>query len=165
MTIEEKYSRYWIQITVGLTIGTVIFFGGYNFIEDVLWEGILRLVAFCFLAAAVFSGLKVMEGKHSVQIKTEEQNLILSYYRNESIISRDVFELKNIGEIFLEPHSGFMGEHIFMNDFNIRFVPVDSDRPLNLIEVNGRPLALSSEDAEKLMKFVADRAENAILKT
>lgn len=161
MVIEEKYSRFWIQITATLASGAFLFFIGYNNISDVLWKGILRLVAFGFLAGTVFSTLKVLQGKHSIYIETKEENLILTYYRNDEVISRDIFELDSIDQLYCEPHTGFIGESFLLEDLNIKFIPTDSDRALNLVEVHGRALALAKKDAHQLLDYIARNASNA----
>lgn len=161
MVIEEKYSGYWIQITAALAVGTLLFLIGFNLIDDILWKGILRLVAFGFLAGTVFSTLKVMQGKHTIKFETENGELILSYFKKNQTISRDVFELKSIGEVYHEPHDLFLWKSFFLKGLNIKFIPTDSDRPLNLVEVHGRPLALSEDDARRIIEFLETYAPNA----
>jgi Fe2+ transport system protein FeoA len=160
MVIEEKYSRYWVHITSVLLVGALLFFIGYTSIEDILWKGILRLIAFGFLAGSVFSGLKVMQGKHTVEVDIEDDNLILTYRKKGRDVSRDTFALDSIGNLYYESHNGFWGR-AFFKDCNIKFVPTDSDRPLTLVEVHGKALALSQENARKLMTFISDHAPNA----
>lgn len=163
MVIEEKYSRYWIQITVALGLGTILILGADSWIEDLYWQGMSRVVAFGFLAATVFSALKVMQGKHTIEIQTEQDNLVITYRKNDREISRDVFALSNISTLQYEQHGSFLGSAIFLNSMNLRFVPADSDRPLNLIEVNGRALPLTRDDARQIAEFVRSRAPGATI--
>ncbi|MDZ7693839.1 MAG: hypothetical protein U5K69_22415 [Balneolaceae bacterium] len=161
LIVEEKYSGYWIQITIALGLITVAFLFVYSITSDILWKGILRLIAFGGLAATVFSALKVMQGKHTVHLEISDTNLLLTYTRKSQTISKDIFSLDNIDVLYSEKHASFMGEALLFNDQNVRFVPVDSDRPLNLVEVKGRPLALSEEDAQRVKDFVENHAPNA----
>lgn len=157
MIIEEKYSHHWITVTGLLIAAAAGLFIGYSLIENILWKGILRLASFACLAGAVFSGLKVMQGKHEVELLTEDDDLVIVYRRDGRTISRDLFELEKIGTVSIERHSDYLGKYLFSEDLNIRFVPADSDRPLNLIEVHGRALALSNADADRIIRFIQER--------
>lgn len=161
ITIEEKYSGYWIQITIGIAILTVIFLVAYSMSSDILWEGIFRLIAFAGLAGTVMSALKVMQGKFTIHFEIENKNLSISYLKGDRTVGNDLFPLDDVGMLYTENHASFMGENLFFNDQNVRFIPVESDRPLYLVKVNGRPLALPVKDAEKVLRFVAAHAPNA----
>ncbi|MFH5885805.1 hypothetical protein ACG2F4_15975 [Halalkalibaculum sp. DA3122] len=161
MIIKEKYSGYWIQITSALALGTLLFLGAYHVAEDVVWEGVLRLIAFGLLAGTVLSGLKVMQGKHTIECSTENGELILTYLRKDRVVSRDIFKLGNIETVYTEPNTQFFGTGFFPGDLNIKFMPADSDRPLTLVEVHGRALALTKEDAEHLISYIHEHAPDS----
>lgn len=160
LVLEEKYSVWWVQITTGLALSAVVLFLVYTNIDDVLWKGIFRLASFSFLAATVFSGLKVMEGKHSILMEIKDGHLIIYYRKRGQQIGEDIFELDKIKSLYVDtPPSYFFTSYIFLNDRHVVMEQKDSDRPLSLIEIDGRTLALSRETAEEGVRFIARHAE------
>lgn len=158
ITIEEKYSGYWVQITFALAGATILFLLVYTNIDDVLWKGILRLAAFVFLAGTVLSGLKLIEGKHAITLEVKDGFLLLSCRRKNKKVSEDRFEIDNMASLYIDHYSSFFGEEFVFNDLHILIVLKDSDRPLNLVETGGRSLALSKENAAKAIRFIKRHA-------
>lgn len=159
LTIEEKYSNYWLQLTAALVLVTLIFFGLYSTSDDLLWKGYLRLIAFCSMAGAVISGLKVMQGKHTIELAVSDGNLVITYIRKKKRVAEDIFELANFKSLQVRSRpTGRFGSEFLFKDRVITMELTDSDRPLTLVELHGRPLALSRESATKILEFLEAHA-------
>lgn len=157
LTIEEKYSKYWTYITIGLTGLTILFLALYSNAEGTVLKGYLKLIAFAGLAATVLSALKVMQGRHSVQLKIEDNNILLSYYRRNQKVDDDVFELNSIKSLKVNYPQSNIFDALFVFNNPVLIVEFkDSDRTLNLIEVNSRPLPLSMESVQIITRYISD---------
>lgn len=162
LVLEEKYSAWWTQITVGLALLAIVLFVIYSNMDDVLWKGVLRLGSFGFLAAAVFSGLKVMEGKHSIILMVEDGHLVASYQKKGRQVGEDIFELDNITALYVDhlPSYFFSSNEFLFNDLQVVMEQSDSDLPLTLAKVGGRSLPLSRKSADEAVRFITRHAEH-----
>ena len=160
LVLEEKYSSWWAEVTIGLGLSALLLFVIFSLVDDVLWKGILRLGSFGFLAAAVFSGLKVMEGKHSITLAVKNGHLIVSYRKRGHNVGEDIFELDNITSVYVDNLSSeFFPQNLFtVSEQQVVLELEDSDRPLTLAEVGGRTLALSQQSARVAVKFISGHA-------
>jgi len=163
LVLEEKYSAWWTQITIGLALSAVLLYLMYTNVDDVLWKGILRLGSFGFLAGAVLSGLKVMEGKHTIILVIVDEHLKVSYWKRERKVGEDIFRLENITALHIDRHpSYFFPQNAwFAGEFQVVLDLYDSDRPLALAEVDGRRLILSQQTAAEAVRFIARLAPDA----
>lgn len=161
LVLEEKYSTWWVQITAGLSLTALLLFVLFSNMEDVLWKGIVRLASFGFLAAAVFSGLKVMEGKHTIILEIKDGHLTVTYRKRDRQVGEDIFDLDNITALYIDhlPSYLFSNDFIF-NDLQVVMQLADSDRPLTLVERDGRALPLSRDTAGEAVKFILAHAED-----
>ena len=159
--IEEKFSNLWSHITVFTVLLTAVLFIVYRTIEDILWRGIFRLSALISFAAAVLSGLKVMEGKHSMTLEIQDGYLVVIYFRKAQQVQEDLFELGDI-ESVTSGHlpSDLFTNYLLSNDQTVLLHLRDSDRELNLFELGGRILSVNRETAERVVSFLEKHLEN-----
>jgi len=153
--IEEKYSNLWTRVTVLTLLLTPVLYFAYLSILDVLWRGIFRLLALISFSAAVFSGLKVMEGKHSMTLEIKDNHLVVNYFRNTRQVKEDLFEIDNIESVTTDqlPDDVFTNKFL-TNDRTILLRFRDSDRELNLFELEGRILSVNNETAGRVAQFL-----------
>lgn len=155
LEIKEKFSRYWSRLTGVLAIISVLFFIAYWYQADPFWSGIFRFISFIGFAGAVIAGLKVMEGQHTVVLEKEEEHLGIRFYKKEEELQYDFFELSNISSARVETlPTYFFSSYFTYNGYSVVLDLEDSDRPLQLIELNGRTLSISKEDAYEIVDFL-----------
>lgn len=160
ITVKEKYSSQWSTITILLGALTLIFFTGFLYIDSVVWEGIMRLTAFIFFAATIFSGLKVMEGKHIIHLDIEDEYLLVSYFRDDQKVQEDIYDITEIEDVYIDrlPPTVFTNTFLF-KDKTVMIGLRDSERPLNLFALSGRVLSITPSTARKVVEFISDNTE------
>lgn len=159
LSIEEKYSPHWSRITLGLSLFTVIAFITYTVTGDPLWKGYVRLVAFCGMAATIFSALKVMQGKCVAEMTLENGILSIDYHRKKRRVVHDRYELNNIRALMVKHRrSGTPGVDLLVKDRILVAELKNADRPVHFLEVEGRPFPLSKQSSERLIEFILAQA-------
>lgn len=159
--IEEKFSNLWSHITVFTVLLTVVLFIVYRTMGDILWRGIFRLSALISFAAAVLSGLKVMEGKHSMTLIIQDGYLVVSYFRKEQQVHEDLFELDDIESVTSDQLPVEIFSNYFLaNDQTVLLHLRNSGRELNLFELGGRILSVNRDAAERVVSFLEKHVGN-----
>ena len=156
LEIKEKFSRYWRTLTALLALISLLFFIAYWIQSDPFWGGIFRLISFICFAGAVIGGLKVMEGQHSIQLQLENGHLGVRFFKKGEELQHDLFELDNIANVRIESIPTYFSDQLTYNGYSVVLELKDSDRPLQLIELNSRTLSISREDASEIVEFLGD---------
>ncbi len=160
VTVNEKFSNYWITalyLSSGTALLTFILFWNIN---DVLWSGIMRLIAFIAFAVSIFCLLKVMEGKKSMKITKTDDALHVTYLKGKSVIQEDSVSISNIKYIYRRSYDYYIPVFdlsIGLADsysFIIRLR--DSADDYYLFEFGGRGLHLGKKAGKRLKSFFED---------
>ncbi len=156
LTVFEKYSRHWPMIAAGSTLLTLVFWGAYMIVSDVLLEGYLRLGAFCFFALALLSFFKVKDGRIQIDMQLRDDGgLEMNYLVRNKLIAEDAFDLNSFKTIEINE----MPNKSLYNDFAtadkaVRFKRKDNDSWIYLTEVHGRVVPLEIQNAKKVVDFL-----------
>lgn len=155
LTVKEIHLKYWRPFTIILAAASAIFFVIFWNLNDPLWASIIRIASFLCFAGAVFGALKLMEGNLILNLKIEDQKLIVRYFKDNRIIRKEDFELSEINKIFPSvPEENWSFPLIkkkfkgFIIDFK------DSEQVLFLFEFGGRPLVFSPEKVDQITSFL-----------
>lgn len=161
INVEEKFSGNWSLAALAGFIFSLLFFWGYLIIDDTVIRSVVRLVAFVLFASAVFSGLKLLDGKHTISLSIQDNFLEITFFRKEKQVDKAVFTLSDITGIRVGP----LSPHVFTNrflieDYNLSLIMEDYDRPLPLLQVKGRSLSVNKDTAERISNFIETHAHN-----
>lgn len=120
-----------------------------------LWSGIIRLSSFICFAGAVIGGLKLMEGKRSIVLSAENNQLKVSYRKKGDELHQDVFDIHEIEHIYPENISEF-DDWSFSNGHGVtpRIRFSDSESDLFLFFYGGRPIIPREGEFEQVHKFL-----------
>lgn len=157
LTIQEKYSRYWPAIAIISMCLAVIFFIFYQSVENVLWEGYLRLASFGFFALGLLSLFKIKDGQVEISVSIEEEVIKSDYKVRDQVIhteewpKTDIFKLK-IDEM---PNKSLYND-IMKSDKCIRFCRNDEESWIYFNKLKNRVIPLSSKNANLLYEFLKE---------
>lgn len=160
LQVEEKYSEHWPKIAIAGGILCLLFFGGSVYVEDVLLEGYLRLTSFALFALSVFSFFKLKDGKINIELvigeKSENILEIIYSVRDKEVHydSLDIKELKNI-KVSDMPNLSIYNDFYF-GDKVVRFKKKNMDGYMHLIEIYGRIIPLSENNAKQITNFIEE---------
>lgn len=158
LSVSEKYSRYWPAITIGSIILSIILFGAYINVTDVLIGSYLRLAAFAFFVIGFLSFFKLREGRIQIDFELKDDagpHLDVYYSVHSRNIHAEMIDLSEITDIKIDQ----MPNRTLYNDFNkvdrsVRFQKENMEGWLYLNEIHGRVIPLSKENAEKVVGFI-----------
>lgn len=158
LTVSEKYSRYWPSIAAGSIILSIIMFGAYIMVSDVLIGSYLRLAAFAFFVIGFLSFFKLRDGRVQIDFVLKDDagpHLDVLYSVRGRNIHAEMIDLSEITEIKVDQ----MPNRSLYNDFNkvdrsVRFQKEDMAGWLYLNEIHGRVIPLSKENAEVIVRYI-----------
>lgn len=157
LVIREKYSKYWPQIAIINLLLALLLFVSYQFIDDVLLVGYLRLGAFIFFAAGLLSLFKVKDGQVEIIVELEDDSVESTYkVRGETIFATshptsDLHELK-IDQL---PDKSIYNNFV-KNDKCVRFRRKDESNWFFFNEMESRVIPLNEENAKRLYSFLKE---------
>ncbi|REL38202.1 hypothetical protein DYD21_06225 [Rhodohalobacter sp. SW132] len=158
LNVSEKYSRHWPAIAVGSIIASILFFGAYVAVSDVLIGSYLRLAAFAFFVIGFLSFFKIKDGRIEIQFEVNQKNsneLDVEYSVRGREIHAELIELDDIKDIKTDR----MPNRSLYNDLNrtdrsVRFQKKNMEGWLYLNEIHGRVIPLSEDNANKIVAFI-----------
>ena len=157
--VKEKYSNNWKPTLYASLLIALSTFLIYLNLDDVLWTGIFRLIAFMSLSLGIFCMLKVMEGAKSFAVEIRDGLLQISYYKKNDVIGTEKLNIEDIQSIYAEPHklslpfSDFQFELAGNHSFMVMFRNDDA-RDMPLFKFGGRVLAVDEKSGQKLEQFL-----------
>lgn len=155
--VNEKYSNNWKPTLYSSLVIAAITFVIFLNLEDVIWSGIFRLVAFISFSLSIFCMLKVMEGRKTFRIAMRDGSLQISYIKNNEVVQTEQIRQKKIDSIYKAPfYFTFpFTEYRFPlktgSNFKVRFREEESDA--NLFKFGGRVLTVDEKESHKLENF------------
>ena len=159
LEVKEKYSEKWKPgLYASFTISVLTFLLYLN-LDSILWSGIFRLVAFISLTVGIFCMLKVMEGAKTFEVKLSKDSVLITYLKNNNVISTESFSLDDIRSIYRESHNiklPFFDLYFQLpqhNKFKIKFRN-EEEKEMSLFKFGGKILTLDERSAEKLEHFL-----------
>lgn len=158
LTVTEKYSRYWPIIAIISVIASILFFGAYIYVSDVLIGSYLRLAAFAFFVIGFLSLFKIRDGRMNIEFELEDDagpHMDVYYSVRDRNVHSETIDLSEIIELKVDE----MPNRSLYNDLNhvdrsIRFKKENMEGWIYLIEIHGRVIPLSKENAEKVVHFI-----------
>lgn len=158
LSVSEKYSRYWPAIAIGSVIASVLFFGAYIMVSDILIGSYLRLAAFAFFVIGFLSFFKIKDGRIQIEFELKDNagpDLDVNYMVRGRIIHAETIDISEITELKVD----LMPNRSLYNDLNkidrsVRFQKENMEGWLYLNEIHGRVIPLSKENAEKIVRFI-----------
>ncbi len=155
LVIQEKYSKHWPTIAVGSLFMSVVLFITYQFMDDVLWIGYIRLASFSLFALALLSFFKVKDGQVEITVKLKDEIVESTYkVRNEVI-----FRSENPASDFYKLKVDEMPNKSLYNDFVksdkcVRFRRENENAWFYFNEIESRVVPLSMDNATQLHNFL-----------
>ncbi len=152
LNVEEQFSPAWKMIAILSTVLAILFFIIFLVTEDPLWKGIFRLTAFIAFIGAVFSFLRLREGKKVLHLEFAGQQFIITYlYKSESV-KEEFFEKNTIKNIWKKETNQKLP--LVANDFEYFISFTDTNNELPLFPFSGRNLHFSKEETQKIDRFM-----------
>lgn len=161
LTVYEKYSRHWPAVAIVSAALSVILFGSYLYIDDVLMEGYLRLAAFIFFALSLLSIFKWKDGRMEIHLSVSEGHLLLiRYLLRKEPVAEESFDLDD----FISVKIDSMPDKSLYNDFSVRDYTIRLQRNDNrewiyLNDVHGRVIPLHLDTAGQITTFLLNHAD------
>jgi len=157
--VKEKYSNKWTPaLFISLLVALIAFLIYLN-LDDVLWTGIFRLLAFISLSLGIFCMLKVMEGSKTFGVEIRDDLLLISYLKNKEVIDTEKLKIEDIKSIYREPHRlkflfsdyhiELSGNHCFKVEFHN-----EEESDMALFKFGGRVLTVDEKSGQKLEQFL-----------
>ena len=159
VNVKEKYSSNWKPALYASLLLALITFLIYLNLDDVLWTGIFRLIAFMSLSLGIFCMLKVMEGVKTFEVAIRDDSLLISYLKNGDTIGNDKLKLDEIQSIYREPYQLKMpfteyGIPLSGNsNFKVAFKNKE-ENDMALFKFGGRVLAVDENSGQELEQFL-----------
>jgi len=153
--VREKYFQYWPQVAVLSLLSAIALFVIYQSVENILWNGYIRLASFSLFALSILSFFKVKDGQ--VEIKISKNNdYIRSVYEVRGNV---IFEIQNQISDFYELKIDLMPDkslynQIVKSDKCVRFRREDENTWHYFNEIESRVIPLRKEDARRLYMFL-----------
>lgn len=157
--IKEKYSNNWKPTLYSSLLIALITYLIYLNLDDVLWGGIIRLIAFMSFSLSIFCMLKVMEGSKTFRVSVSGDSLSIAYLKNEDIVQTEELKKEEIQSIYKLPYQlklPFTDYGIKLpgnRDFKVKFY-ADEEKDMSLFKFGGRVLTVDKESGEKLEQFL-----------
>jgi hypothetical protein len=160
LVIKEKYSKYWPTATVLSIVLSILFFISYQLVDDVLWIGYLRLLAFAFFAVALLSFFKVYDGQVEIMVTSVDDFIEASY----SVRDEEIFNSRYPRSDFHQVKTDQLPDKSIYNDFMksdkcVRFKRKDESAWNYFNEIESRVIPLSEGNANKLRDFLERHSE------
>ncbi|MDZ7714999.1 MAG: hypothetical protein U5J95_02185 [Balneolaceae bacterium] len=164
--VEEKYSKYWIwAILLSSAIALALFIYSYS-TGNVVIENYLQLGAFISFAITIFSVIKLWEGKKSIRMTFENENLVVDIFKNKDTLQQDRYELNKVKSIYLIPSRvsiPFLNISIDRKDAATFQLSLDEEQqPIYLFQFSGRIISVSNDAAKRLSAFLEEQSINVI---
>ena len=156
-TVNEKFSKYWPFIAVGCSVLAFLVFIYSRLNSDVLIAGYLELASFIMFAVAVLSFFKLRDGRTSIRIDKDGNQLVFSYLLNGSVVKTETLSIEKPVEFKTDrlPDTSLYSE-INRTDRTVCFRETSSGSWRYLFQYNSRVIPISPEDAEKIKKVLTD---------
>lgn len=159
LVVKEKYSDNWKTALFTSLIVALITFLLYLYIDNILWSGIFRLVAFMGLTLGIFCTLKVMEGAKTIEISIDKNLLTITYLKNDEVVGNDKLEIDKIKFIYSEPFQlnlPFFDYQFNLSDnHHLKIAFNDDDGgDISLFKFGGRVLSIGNQSEQQLRHFL-----------
>lgn len=158
--VNEKYSNNWKPTLYSSLVIAAITFIIFLNLDDVIWTGIFRLIAFISFSLSIFCMLKIMEGKKTFKIAIHDESIQISYIKNKEVIRTEQIKQKEIESIYKAPfYFTFPFTEMRFplktgSNFKVRYKDEESD--ISLFKFGGRVLAVDEKESHKLESFFKD---------
>lgn len=162
--LDEKYSRYWIwAMLLGIALSLSLYLFSKN-VDSIVLSNYLQLGAFVGFAITIFSVIKLWEGKKSIRVTFEDENLIVDIFKKNDALQRDRYELHKVEDVYLAPSQISIP---FLNIFMDRTDAVtfqlsleEQEQPIYLFQFSGRIISVSNDAAKRLSAFLKEESIN-----
>lgn len=154
ITVKEQFSPRWKYTAILCSIAAILFFILYLIGNNPLWIGIYRLVAFIAFICAVFSFLRLREGKKELRLECIDEHLAITYLHKSKIIKEELFERNTIRDINKQEYKPFGKFSFFDQGYQYFISFTDTDNKLSMFEYSGRNLHFSSDVTKKIDEFL-----------
>lgn len=156
--INEKYSNNWrTTLYSSLAIAAVTFLIYLN-LDDVLWSGIIRLIAFISFSLSIFCMLKVLEGKKTFRLTMKNGSLHVYYLKNGDIVQEEKLKRDDIQSIYKVPsliEFPFIDYTITLSSvYNFKVKFSDSEDASSLFRFGGRILTVDQQSSYRLEEYL-----------
>lgn len=156
--IDEKYSNNWKLIFyTSLFLAAVTFLIHLN-LNDVVWSGILRLVAFISFSLSIFCILKLFEGQKKFRVAVDGKSVHIAYLKKDKIVREEVLDLNDITGIYRTPsvyRVPVIGIQIQLsNTWLFKVSIADTEQDSSLFTFGGRALPVDQKSSLKLEQFL-----------
>lgn len=152
--ISEHTSSIWRTLIAGSLTVTGVSIVLFILSDHILFEGILRLIAFGGFAITVLSYLQTRGKEQEIELLFNEKHLMVTYFGESKKTQEEFFELETIANIIRikNPRVWKILPRSDCSKFLISFT--DSKNTLSIFRFEGRDLCVSHPDAEKTEKFL-----------
>lgn len=154
LTVEEQLTARWKLLTIISACVAVLFFVIFLLIDDPLWKGIFRLVAFIGFTGTVLGWLRLRDGKKTIHIEILENQLLIHYLKENNVVKEEVFERKTIKNVYKKELSRFKKILNLGNGYEFYITFTDTKTKLGLFEYSGRNMRFSKEIATNIDQFI-----------
>lgn len=155
--VHEKYSKYWPAVTVLSSVMAFLLYILSEFRTEILLSGYLQLGAFILFSVAVFSFFKLRDGRITIDLTVDNDDLSVKYLLRDREIAEELIPLSEIDEIMMNrmPDKSLYTE-INRSDRTLSYKKNKSDGWKYLFKYNGRVVPLYESDAESVIHFIRD---------
>ncbi|MGK7368932.1 MAG: hypothetical protein ACNS64_01855 [Candidatus Halalkalibacterium sp. M3_1C_030] len=156
--VKEKYSNNWKPTLYSSLLIAIITFLLYLNLDDVLWGGVIRLIAFMSFSLSIFCMLKVMEGAKTFRLSVSDELLSVAYLKNDEILQTEEHRKEEIQSIYKLPYQLKIPftEYRFKlpgnRHFKVKF-DNEEERDMSLFKFGGRVLTVDNESGQNLEQF------------
>lgn len=158
LTISEKYSRFWPLIAAGSLVASLLLFGAYLAVSDILTGSYLRLAAFALFVIGFLSLFKLRDGQITMDIthkQNTDPNLDIEFSARDRMIHAETIDLTDIEHVKMDK----MPNRSIYNDLNrsdrsVRLQKKNMDGWIYLNEIHGRVFPLTKENAAAIVEFL-----------
>lgn len=156
IVIHEKFSKNWPTIALLSGILSIILWGTYLSISDILLSGYLRLGAFAFFTLTILSLFKIKDGKVIIEIEnTEAHEATVHYTLRQELVFTEIWDMKKIAGVKISE----MPNKSLYNDIvtGDRCVMVRKQNEMDWIYFNtlfGRVIPFKKDNAERIKQYL-----------
>ena len=158
LVVDEKFSRYWIWAFGSSAIFSLSLFIFSQITSNTLLEGYLQLGAFICFSVAIFSIVKIREGKKNIRVSFKDKNLVVDILKSKDTLKRDKYSLKDIKDLQLlssQISIPFLNIFIDRKDaatFQLQLE--EEDKPFYLFQFGGQIISVNHKAAARISDFL-----------
>jgi len=159
LSVSEKYSRFWPLIAAGSLVASLLLFGAYLTVSDILTGSYLRLAAFALFVIGFLSLFKLRDGQITMDFSHQQTNksvLDIEFSVRDQTIHAETIDLRDVDHIKVD----VMPNRSIYNDLNradrsVRLQKKNMDGWIYLNEIHGRVFPLTKENAAAIVEFIS----------